>query len=214
MVTEITVALPVTSATATDACSVHGPHFLGDYISAEAFVCGADKWIWYFQAAGEMPIQHVKNGAGRYLRLNAVPGLTSGETYTVTVEAGYPDGSTTLADAGTCIQIIGLAPGAGEGPEVDTEAVTERDLAVAEAALYPNPNNGQQVMVNLTGVQQAQVQVWVYSTAGAVEAHTTLQTVGGHVQQPLQLGGLAAGTYVVRFDIDGTPLQQTLVVTP
>ncbi len=185
MVTEITVALPVTSVTATDACSVHGPHFLGDYISAEAFVCGADKWIWYFQAAGEMPIQHVKNGAGRYLRLSAVPGLTSGETYTVTVEAGYPDGSTTLADAGTCIQIIGLAPGAGEGPEVDTEAVTERDLAVAEAALYPNPNNGQQVMVNLTGVQQ-----------------------------PLQLGGLAAGTYVVRFDIDGTPLQQTLVVTP
>ena len=212
--TEITISVPVTAVSQSDDCSVHGPHYFGEYISADHFVCGVDKWIWIFQIPGQLPIQHVQNGTNRFVQLSAVQGLEPGQTYNVMVRAGYPEGSFTQVGQGICLQIVGQAPAIAGGPVVDDTSALTRDLEVAEAAIYPNPNAGDNLLVNLSGLKQAQVSMTVYTQTGAVAFEQTLNTDGELLQQMVDLGGLAAGTYVVRFDIDGKPLQQTLVVTP
>ena len=130
------------------------------------------------------------------------------------VRAGYPEGSFTQVGQGICLQIVGQAPAIAGGPVVDDTSALTRDLEVAEAAIYPNPNAGDNLVVNLSGLKQAQVSMTVYTQTGAVAFQQTLNTDGELLQQMVDLGGLAAGTYVVHFDIDGKPLQQTLVVTP
>lgn len=212
--TEITISVPVTAVSQSDDCSVNGAHYLGEYISADHFVCGVDKWIWIFQIPGQLPIQHVQNGTSRFVQLSAVQGLEPGQTYNVMVRAGYPDGSFTQVGPGICLQIIGEAPAIVGGPVVDDPAALTRDLEVAEAAIYPNPNTGDNLVVNLSGLKQAQVPMTVYTQTGAVAFQHILNADGERLQQLVDLGGLAAGTYVVRFDIEGKPLQQTLVVTP
>ena len=212
--TEITISVPVTAVSQSDDCSVNGAHYLGEYISADHFVCGVDKWIWIFQIPGQLPIQHVQNGTSRFVQLSAVQGLEPGQTYNVMVRAGYPDGSFTQVGPGICLQIIGEAPAIVGGPVVDDPAALTRDLEVAEAAIYPNPNTGDNLVVNLSGLKQAQVPMPVYTQTGAVAFQHTLNADGERLQQLVDLGGLAAGTYVVSFDIEGKPLQQTLVVTP
>lgn len=94
-----------------DECSVTGPRYLGDYISATPYVCTGVMWEWTFSREGELPIVFVRNTSNRFLRLSDVQGLLPGQTYQVTMRAGYPNGSFTPISHPGCIKIIGEAPG-------------------------------------------------------------------------------------------------------
>ena len=106
---DVTITSPSPYVNPNDVCGVHGPHALGDYISAKPYVCGGDKWEWTFTADGQLPIVKTRNSSNRFLRLSSVGGLLPGTAYDVTVRAGYPNGSFTPMSDAVCISIVGVA---------------------------------------------------------------------------------------------------------
>ena len=168
--TDVTITAPTPFVNPSDECDTHGPHALGDYVSAKPYVCGGDKWEWTFTADGQLPIVYTRNSANRFIRLSNVGGLLPGTSYDVTVRAGYPNGSFTPMSDVACIAIVGVAPGgiAAGGPTVDADADLERTVEGAAAvAFYPNPNTGDFLNVNLMGVASPKVTLDIVNMMGA-----------------------------------------------
>lgn len=181
-----------------DNCVNFGPHLLGHSVAANAFVCPAIDWKWEFTRTDipELPITHYKGNSNRYLTLSTVAGLTPGGVYDVRVAPvfSYGDG-----DYGT-VDCLSLA-----GPVlINTETETENQSPVKsetdelQLALYPNPNNGAMVNLNLTDVESETALVTVADALGNLVYKYTLVANNGSVNTIITFDReLASGVYVV-----------------
>ena len=210
---DVSVTAPTVIVNPVNNCANHGPHYLGDYINAKPYVCGGDKWEWTFTEVGQLPIVHTRNSSNRYLRLSSVAGLSPGVSYDVTVRAGYPNGAFTASSTVECIQIVGAAPGviAAGGPVVDQDEAVTRDLEVVSAAIYPNPNNGNVLNINLNGVEDSVVLVDIVNMMGATVERVQLNAANGNVNEMIAID-LASGVYLVNIQVNGEVLTERLIV--
>ena len=213
--TNVTIVAPTPEVNPNDVCAAHGPHFLGDYISATPYVCGGDKWEWTFFAEGELPIVYTRNSANRFIRLSNVPGLAPGTSYQVSTRAGYANGAFTNASAQACVSIVGTAPSglAAGGPEQTDVAELARteEAPTPTAAIYPNPNNGEFMNVNLTGVE-GKVTVDFINGMGAMVRSMEMTVAGDNVNEVIALNGIASGVYMVNITVNNTVITERLVV--
>lgn len=210
--TNITVTTPTIAIDENDNCTNAGPRFLGHYIDARPYVCGADKFEWTFATSGQLPITYTRNSNNRYLRLSSVPGLLEGTEYNVSVRAGYPNGAFTASSEIECISIVGNAPGVIDGPAAEEVFVLDRIEDASSAAIYPNPVRGDIINVNLSGVSGTAVNMDIYNTFGKLVQSEQLNVVQSNVNQVVTLTDLASGVYVVNFLIDGQQITERLVV--
>ena len=213
--TDVTITAPTPFVNPSDECDAHGPHALGDYISAKPYVCGGDKWEWTFTADGQLPVVYTRNSANRFIRLSNVGGLLPGTQYDVTVRAGYPNGAFTPMSEVGCIAIIGVAPGgiAAGGPTVDADADLERTAeGTAAVAFYPNPNTGDFLNVNLMGVESPKVTLDIVNMMGANVKRIELNVAGGNVNEVISLDGLASGVYLVNTNMNGEVFTERLII--
>lgn len=209
---------PATQLRASDNQANYGPHFLGDFVAATPFVCGVVDWSWVFSNTdgSQLPITHLRGSSNRFLRLNTVPGLVPGAVYEVTVSPIFANGSTTAPGVVELLSIIGPVEMEGTiaSPVVIEEDAQRVDVTdVTAAALYPNPNNGELVYINVNNIASdvERITVDIYNNMGALVISEQIAVTGANMQNVMSLNGLASGIYTVNI-VAGADVQSERLV--
>ena len=99
-------------------------------------------------------------------------------------------------------------------PENQLQDNDEKSLEVSiNANLYPNPNNGEMVNLNVSGVTSDNVFVRILDATGRV-VYTNRFTVDGSLNTIVTFAQpLAGGLYNVEFTVDGQVMTERMIVT-
>lgn len=217
---EITInAQPAAQMSPSDNQANFGPHFLGNYVSATPWVCSTIDWTWVFvnTDGSQLPITHQRGSNNRFLRLSDVPGLQPGAVYQVTVKPEFSNGSATNFGATQLLAIIGSA---GMATEIETPVAVvddaERFSTEEEStlAIYPNPNKGEFVNLNVTNIAEGvdRITVDIYDTYGKLVISRQLATTGSQLNVIMPLDGIASGVYTVSIIVDGEVRTERMIV--
>lgn len=196
-----------------------GPHFLGNYVAATPWVCGAVDWTWEFvnTDGSELPIIHSRGAANRFLQLSDVAGLQNGAVYEVRVKPEFANGSMTMYGGTELLSIIGAA---GMQAEIDSPvAITddaERDLFenLGDVAIYPNPNRGDYVNVNINNIADGvdRVLIDIYDSFGKLVMSNQYAPNGSNLNMIMTLDGMASGLYTVNIIVDGEVRTERMLI--
>ena len=148
-----------------------------------------------------------------YLQLGNLPllGLNVG-IWRVEIRPNFSYGNGTYGPS-QWIQVNGTAVSPMlPGEEMIDNA--EKSLVVSMAAnLYPNPNNGEMVNLNVSGVESDNVFVRILDAMGRV-VYTNRFTVDGSLNTIVTFAQpLAGGLYNVEFTVDGQVMTERMIVT-
>ena len=171
-----TAAEPVTSLRSSDRCTA-GPKFRGAIVASLPWVCGVSNWRWRFQEidlAGNpvgLPIEINRNAASNYLTLSTVSQLQNGKTYAVQTApvftytgSNYNWGTTfNLCIIGSAGMIVGDSQEVPQGSTKDASQSVAQEL---ELSVYPNPSNGNNIQLMLSGMNTELAQVRILDAMG------------------------------------------------
>jgi hypothetical protein len=148
-----------------------------------------------------------------YLQLGNLPllGLNVG-IWRVEIRPNFSYGNGTYGPS-QWIQVNGTAVSPMlPGEEMIDNA--EKSLVVSvDANLYPNPNNGEMVNLNVSGVESDNVFVRIVDAMGRV-VYTNRFTVDGSLNTIVTFAQpLAGGLYNVEFTVDGQVMTERMIVT-
>lgn len=91
-----------------------------------------------------------------------------------------------------------------------TTVLDPGNTAAGQLSAWPNPTNGP---LHVQGVVDGNVDLELSDAAGRVVLRERRQVVGGTVGRPLDLAGLAAGSYVLRVADGLGPVTRTILVS-
>jgi len=218
--------LPVSNVAlrSTDQMS-NGPRYRGSVIAALPWVCGITNWRWRFtevnpltlQAVG-LPIEQNRGAASNYINLNNVAALQFGKTYAVQSApllsysgTNYQWGPVAyMAIIGSAGMVVDSAEGASQGSEKDvlqdaiqdsskgaTQGPSEDLAQEMELTVFPNPSNGSNLNLNISGIESDNVQVKIYDSMGR-KIQSERYSVNGTLQTELNFQSeLTSGIYLV-----------------
>ena len=168
---------------------------------------GATQYQFRF-TNGELAAPVVRTTTTYYLNLNWTPALANG-TYDVQVRA-YKNGAwcvTSLPWGDVCtVTITGSTamtlPGTGS-------------IADAELAMFPNPNNGDQLTLSLSAVEEGvqTVSVDIFDLNGARVVAKVIPVNDGMIYQQMAVSELASGVYLVNITAGSKRYTERLVIT-
>ncbi|MCW5898158.1 MAG: T9SS type A sorting domain-containing protein [Flavobacteriales bacterium] len=187
-----------------------GPNQLANRIFCRP-VAGANLYEWEFTNDPNEPAYSAvlqTTGVQRHLNWNSQDPMQTGRTYNVRVRASK-NGGLTWCEWGWACQVT-IVPSAAPGNE---NMALEGDAA-SDLALWPNPNNGQQVWIALNDVSTATVAIDIFDLRGQRVMAREIATQGGELYTNIDLGGLAAGTYLVTITAGDEQHMRRLVVQP
>ncbi len=195
----------------------NGPRYRGSVIAALPWVCGITNWRWRFtevnpltlQAVG-LPIEQNRAAASNFINLNTVAALQFGKTYAVQSSpiftytgTNYQWGPVTyMAIIGSAGMTIDPTEGASQGSEKDalqgpSEGVSQGAMQEMELSVFPNPSNGSDLNLNISGIESDNVQVKVYDTLGR-KIESKRYVVDGTLQTTLNFANeLSNGLYIL-----------------
>jgi hypothetical protein len=171
-----TSAQPVTALKAADQCSA-GQKFRGATVTSLPWVCGATNWRWKFQeldASGNpvgLPIEVNRNSASNYISLGTITQLQYGKTYAVQTAPILAYTGTNYAwGPAFNMCIIGAAgmvvDASQDVPQGSTKAASQDVAQGMELNIYPNPSNGNNIQLMLSGIDAQVVQVRMLDAMG------------------------------------------------
>ena len=176
-----------------------------DKISANP-IAGADLYRFRFVNAGEGYNRVITSlNATRVLNWGTLP-LVDGVTYDVTVQVSFDNGTTWCPEGDICTVSIANPP-----------AVAQRSMEVdsGTATLWPNPNDGEQVMLSIDEVPATltTIQVDIFDLYGKKVVARTIATQGTRFNGMLTLNGdLASGLYLVNITLGDLTITERLMV--
>ena len=183
----------------------------------------ANRYQFRFRIVSES-FELIKTSAtGQYL-VNTI-GLACGKTYEVDVRASFDNGATWChtgslwGDVCTMSTPNCLQGGGNQSMILNEAGQSElRGTQQEGLSLYPNPNAGNELFVNLTGIDASveTVSVDIYDAFGKRASARTIAVNGqGFMNTIMQLNGeLAAGLYTVSFTAGEQQFTERLVVQP
>ncbi|NNC84052.1 MAG: T9SS type A sorting domain-containing protein [Flavobacteriales bacterium] len=184
-----------------------------NHIMAE-YVYGATGYEWEWTPAsllGSGVQTTLTNGAALAFH-NTDLDLSEGGSWNVRVRAwvGNQPGSFST------ICVININPTGPSAPPSDD--VSELKLIGTESVtmdLFPNPSDGQQVMLELSGLPDAQqgIRIDILDQTGRTVHHQTIASKGAELRSLIGFEQtLPAGIYYVRCQIDGMPIIRKLTI--
>jgi len=199
-----TIASPLSNLRPSDNLVNAGPLFPGASIQTVPWICGVQEWEWEFTKddGSGLPIQYFSGGTSRWVRLLDVPGLEAGEVYNVRTRPIFPSGQAVDFGAVDQIAIIGAL---GLTADIESPVVNAEDAErtiednFAALALYPNPNNGEFVNINLSNVAAdvERITIDIFDTFGKRVISRQIANSGNSFNTIMPLDGIASGVYVV-----------------
>jgi hypothetical protein len=209
-------AQPNTELSITDWCGNGAPKRFNSFVST-TWVCGAVDYQWEITPTTGLPIAQTtfRGAATRYILVNSLNGIHGGATtFNVRVRPIFSDGlgGTRFGSwSATSRQLCILAPA---GLDENNQNVTERSLSInpiLETGIYPNPNRGDLVNVNMMNIQSDQVTVKVIDAMGQLIINKTF-SVDGILNTVLHFEKtLASGVYMIEM-IDGSSVSTSRMI--
>jgi hypothetical protein len=198
---------PVAALRAADNVTNAGPLPLGAYIAATPWACTATEWEWVFTNTNgsQLPFTHLSGAPGRFVRLSDVSGLNAGDVYNVQVRPVFATAYVGAFGASDQIAIIGALGMVDDvtSPVANTEIDerVEATVIAAGVALYPNPNRGDFVNVNIANVAVGVERVIfdLYDLTGKRVISQQIAVAGSGVNVVMPLNGLADGMYIANI---------------
>jgi hypothetical protein len=206
--------LPVSNVAlrSTDQMS-NGPRYRGSVVAAMPWVCGVTNWRWRFtevnpltlQTVG-LPIEQNRGAASNYINLNNVAALQFGKTYAVQsaplfsyTGTNYQWGPVTyMAIIGSAGLIIDASQDVAQDAMQDSPKDVAQDAPQGiELSVYPNPSNGSDLNLNISGIESDNVIVRVYDSMGR-KIQSERFIVNGTLQTELNFkDDLSNGMYLI-----------------
>ncbi len=196
----------------------------GTLAQAKPFVCNAVDYRWEFTEVTACDglttvspfFTRDRGAASPYLALNFTTptALVPGSYYSVRVAPILPTGLGTYGPA----QVIQISPLSSieELNAFDLEGAAikiEEEGTTNNAVIYPNPNNGQMMVINVTDIVSDRVFVSIMDNTGRM-VYSNSFTAENSLNQVVTFDRpLAQGLYLVQFVVDGRTITQRLAVT-
>jgi hypothetical protein len=208
---------PLAQMRPSDNQANYGPHYLGDYIAATPFVCGVIDWTWEFvnTDGSQLPIVQSRGIANAFIRLNTITGLVPGAVYEVRVRPEFNGYSGNYGPV-QLLSIIGPVNQEANVAPVVLEDAAERVVAgdITETALYPNPNSGELVNLNINNIPSdvERITVDIYNGVGALVVSQQIAVSGVNMQSTMSLNELAGGIYTVNINVGNEVRTERLII--
>ncbi|MFZ1333160.1 MAG: T9SS type A sorting domain-containing protein [Flavobacteriales bacterium] len=172
-------------------------------------VTGANKYKFTISSA-ELAVPIVKIVNTYYLNLGWTSGplMNDGETYDVTVQASTNGGATYCVVGDVCLVTIQNNVNGGQ-QNIATDSNT------ATLNMWPNPNNGDQLNVSLSAIEDGvnTVSMDIYDLSGKRMMARTLAAQDGFLNTVVDLNGdLNAGMYIVNITAGDVVYTQRVVI--
>jgi 2',3'-cyclic-nucleotide 2'-phosphodiesterase (5'-nucleotidase family) len=174
-------------------------------------VSGATQYQFRFEST-ELAAPVVRTVSNNVLQLNWSPALANG-TYSVQVRA-FKNGQwcvTSLPWGNACNVTITGSPVGSQGMVLDG---TSTELSEATLVLFPNPNNGEQLTIALSSVEEGveEISVVLYDLTGALIGTRNVSVVDGQMFTVWNMSTLAEGMYLVQINAGGKNYTERLVI--
>ncbi len=200
---------------------------IGAFIATDIVVCGIIGWSWNFElvdaSGNSIDINPADNEVttsttSRFIRTSQIPGVQPGDRYRVMVRPRFSYGSGVYDTANS--YFLKIAGGAGmvdveEGVVVNPEEMYfERNAANGvSAAIYPNPNNGDMVNLNLAGIDSENVQIRIMDATGRL-VWSNRFVVDGALNTIIAFDRpLPSGIYMVEMTYNNEVITERMMVT-
>jgi hypothetical protein len=181
----------------TDRCPINKSPISGS-IATNRNICGTSRYIWQLtMSAPTSGLPQVVNGplgGSRILAMNTIPGIANNQQYNVTVSSMHID-QQTQSNYGTaqCMRTFGFAG----APVIDGENIYTGEKE-GRMMIYPNPNQGEGVTINLEGME-GDVNIELLDATGRLLENTTW-SVEDFVQREWRFArAVSSGLYEIRI---------------
>ncbi|MCC6576059.1 MAG: T9SS type A sorting domain-containing protein, partial [Flavobacteriales bacterium] len=168
-------------------------------------VAGANKYRWRFERDGGGFTRVIASNTATLVLSWVTQPLVDGDVYNVTVAASFDNGANYCPYGMSCQVTIDNTPGA-----------QARALETASSfTLFPNPNRGDQVVLNLTDLPEGEVLVTVdiLDVFGKRVMSTTEGAQNGSLNLVLALdNSLASGLYTVQVTAGSQTFTERMVI--
>ncbi|MBL8009985.1 MAG: T9SS type A sorting domain-containing protein, partial [Flavobacteriales bacterium] len=168
-------------------------------------VAGANKYRWRFERDGGGFTRVITSNTATLVLNWLTQPLVDGDTYNVTVAASFDNGANYCPYGLSCQVTIDNTPGA-----------QPRAMEAASGfSMYPNPNRGDQVVLNITDLPESEVLVTVdiVDVFGKRVMSVTEGAQNGSLNLVLALdNSLASGMYTVQVTAGEQTFTERLVI--
>jgi hypothetical protein len=196
------------------------PRVSGSWIQTDLFVCGAIGYSWSFSEVNYLngtvqAVPYIVTTTSRQVRLWPVniPNLAAGKRYQVLVAPIFAWGTGSYNTATQ--RYVQIAGSAGMVEENNNEEVVLVDRSLTTgvfASLYPNPNNGENVNINIAGIESESVNIRIMDASGRTVWSNNFFVEGILATTVSFDRPLAAGIYMVEMNYNGEISTQRMVV--
>jgi hypothetical protein len=209
----------VRSSQRCNASLLRGNFLIGNPISGSPYPCGAINYTYEFSqvvscidgTSAGAPQEFTTANANPFLPLGVLPNLANTGAWNVRIRPNFSYGSGTYGPTQR-IQVVGTSASATINEEIAfEESERSMDISGSQAAVYPNPNNGELLNINFTGLESAQVEVRIIDALGrtvynsAYSVDSNLNTIVNFAQP------LTSGVYLVELR-DGSNVQSEKLI--
>ncbi len=136
-----------------DACPTYKSPTTGS-VATNRSVCGTSQYQWEFTQltpiSGLPILENGPLGGSRNLALSLVDGIATGQTYDVKIRSVHADATQSAFSTTSCVRTFGAA---GMPTLEDGGIVSERSFNGVTSSIYPNPNAGNDVVLNVNGME-------------------------------------------------------------
>ncbi len=180
----------------TDRCPVYKSSTSGA-MATNRSVCGTSRYEWKFAmnspTIGLPQLVHGPMGGSRIISVSSILGISNSQQYDVSIASLHFD-QQTMSNFGSlaCMRTIGFA-GAPVLEDGDDGKEQSNGMAMA---LFPNPNNGERVVLNINGLE-GEIHVVVVDATGRT-VKSLIESIEGDVYMELSFEQqLSTGLYQV-----------------
>jgi hypothetical protein len=187
----------------TDRCPVYKRPTSGS-LATNRSVCGTSRYIWQLTMTAPttgMP-QSVNGptGGSRVLAMNTIPGIANNQQYNVSISSLHMD-QQTQSNYGTsqCMRTFGFAgsPIIDEGDQENNDQGKQRSTQIQ---LYPNPNGGERVVLNVNGME-GETMITITDATGRTIEQLTKTIESDYYQQEIMFQqSLCSGLYQITIE--------------
>ncbi|MFM7618626.1 MAG: MopE-related protein, partial [Bacteroidota bacterium] len=217
------LADPPVQLRTSDQCA-NGPRFRSSVVASLPWVCGVNNWRWRFtevnpatfQTTG-LPIEVNRGAASNYINLGTVTALQWGKTYAVQTAPVFTyTGSNYQWGPVQYLCIIGQSGMILNDDSSNQGEEGRNDFGIAndfDIALYPNPTNGEELNVILSGVSEDDVaSVRIMNTLGQMvyQGQWTSESIR---QKQLNVMEWSNGMYVIEVRANGQTMTKRFMIS-
>jgi hypothetical protein len=185
----------------TDRCPVYKSPTTGS-MATNRSVCGTSRYIWQLTINAPSPgLPQTVNGpvgGSRVFSINTIPGINTNQQYNVRISSLHAD-QQTQSNYGTsqCMRTYGFAG----SPIVDESENDNTDQQRStQIQLYPNPNGGEGVVLNINGME-GETTITITDATGRTIEQMTKIIEGDYYQQEIMFQqSLSSGLYQITMD--------------